>query len=373
LCLDEITEIVPSREEESFDLQVIKNNNFILNNGIVTHNSGKTTLQITLLKKFLERNRVVLFRDDGGLEFPYLSAYYDTRIFIPNEKSIELDLIGFKADIVRFNDPREIISQVYDYSYPLNVIVYDVFCDTARQRAIFYSKLFMGLIGSLQRKRKSQKRKMVFGIDELNDLIPPRGKGSVEASITRADIEMNIRKIRKHKVQIIASSHRFNQIGVDTRSQMEQIYFKKSYGYDVWDFLSKNLITSNSKTFWGMVKRMLTLPRNQFVLFDENRHFDLYTFPDIPRDPNIDIEAIGSIPIESKDKNAIYRQRYLAWMELVQSSKMFLKEKEEMIPITIKWAAEHDKVTASNIYSLKQKHLKEPEKYQHQIEKLANS
>jgi hypothetical protein len=266
--------------------------------------SGKTTLQMTVIKKFLDNGTVVLHRDDGGLEFIYLAAYVKTRIFIPDDPNVTLELIGFDADIVKFKSPEEIVDAVWQYDYPYNVIVYDVFCLSSAQKAKFYSQLFFYLIFMLQQKRKSEKRHVVFSIDELNDLIPPRGKGSPEFAITRADVELNIRKIRKHKVKLIATSHRFNQIGLDTRSQFEIKLIKKCYGYDIWSFLSQNLISSNNKTFWRMMKRVLTMPRNEFIMFDENNFFDRKTYPDIPRDPALDIEALGSLPMPNKESKS---------------------------------------------------------------------
>jgi uncharacterized membrane protein len=102
---------------------------------------------------------------------------------------------------------------------------------------------------------------------------------------------------------MIGSAHRFNQIGLDTRSQFEQVYIKKCYGYDAFDFFSKNLAASNKATFWKVLKHVLKMPRNEFLLFDENQQYDFYKFPDIPRpDPNqVDIEALGSLQVEEKD------------------------------------------------------------------------
>lgn len=252
---------------------------------------------------------------------------------MPNDPNISLEFIGFDADIVKFDDPGEIIEKVWQYDYLYNVIVYDVYSLYAVQKAKFYSKLFMTLIFKLQQMRNAYKQRVVFGIDELNDIIPPRGKGSPEFNVTRSDVEQNIRKLGKHKVQVVASSHRFNQIGLDTRSQFDQIYIKKSYGYDAWDFLSKNLVTSNNKTFWRMMKLITTLPKNEFLLFDENRNFDRYVFPDIPRTlPNgtsVDIEALGSLPLQTKEQKAqdVSLGRLVKLIDnLVSSKRMELEE-----------------------------------------------
>jgi hypothetical protein len=179
----------------------------------------------------------------------------------------------------------------------------------------------MRMLFHVQQKRKSEKKPLIFSIDELNDLIPPKGKGNPEMALTRSDVEQNIRKLGKHKVRMIGSAHRFNQIGLDTRSQFEQVYVKKCYGYDAWDFFTKNLATSNKTTFWKVLKHVLKMPRNEFLLFDENQQYDFYKFPDIPRpDPNqVDIEALGSLTVEPKDdKNTnVFRKRFLKATEIL--------------------------------------------------------
>lgn len=269
--------------------------------------AGKSTLLFTLEKEFLDRTEAcILHRDDGGLEFLNIARYVKTRVFIPDSADISLNFIGLKPEavkVVRFNDPGEIIEQVWNYDYRYNVIVFDVFCQSYAQLAEFYSSFFQRLIFFLQQKRKSEKRLVVLSLDEMNDIIAPKGKATPEMAMTSRDIERNIRKIRKHKVKLIGDTHRFNQIGLDTRSQFQKVFIKKSYGYDLWEFLNKNLATNNHKTLWKVIKKGTRLKPNQYILFDENQCFDLYEFPDIPRPDSseIDIEALGSLELPQKE------------------------------------------------------------------------
>lgn len=287
-------------------------------NGIT--GAGKTTLLSTIEHNFLKKtDATVLHRDDGGLEFLNIARYFDTRVFIPDCPDISLEPIGFKCDIHRFKEPEEIINAVWEYNYRYNVIVFDVFCPTYKQLAKFYSSFFQKLIFELQQKRKADKKRVVLAMDELNDIIAPRGKATPEMATTSKDVERNLKKVRKHEVQMIGDTHRFNQIGLDTRSQFQQVYIKKSYGYDLYDFLSKGLITSNKATFWKVIKKATRMPPNQFILFDRNQNFDLYEYKDIPR-PNpkeVDIEALGSLPVEVKETKGdkVFRQRFVKAME----------------------------------------------------------
>ncbi len=329
--------------------------------------AGKTTLLLSLLKLFLEKGVTVLHRDDGGLEFIYLACQFKTRVFIPDDPEVSITFTGLNVEVVKFRHPQEIIDAVWKYDYPYNVIVYDVFSLSSAQQAKFYSTLFKYLIFKLQQMKKQYKRKVVFSIDEMNDIDPPRGKGSVEFAGVRADLDKNLKKIRKHKVQLIASSHRFNQISLDTRSQFEMKFIKKCYGYDIWDFLSKNLVSSNNKTFWKMLRKILMLPRNQFVLFDENNKFDFHFMKDIPRhydnkgypmteeeafehperESPLDVEALGSLPEKTKEENgkSAYEKHFFNLMELAEQKG-----------ISVEKIAKATKTTSQNLYRLRKKH-----------------
>jgi len=289
-----------------------------LTNGLT--GAGKTTLMLSILREYIDRGAYVLYRDDGKKEFRYLAYHFphDTRIWIPNDKNCELTLFGIphEVEIAKFDTAQDIINQVYKFDKQLNVIVYDPYSRPGpegwKMKSDFYSMLFESLLLKVQGLRDSDKKHLIFNIDELNDLIPPMGKGTTGSSV-RAAIEVDIRKLRGHNVQLFGSTHRFNQISIDTRSQMKNIFLKQSYGWDTYSFLSHNLISSSPKTFWGLLKKVSQMPANTYLLFDKNRNFDLCTFPDIPRPPGLDCECIGTLP-EVEDKKTKIQNRRLAFM-----------------------------------------------------------
>ena len=99
----------------------------------------------------------------------------------------------------------------------------------------------------------------------------------------RSMVEYNIRKLRKHRVTLIASTHRFNQIGINVRSQFSYIMIKQSYGKDIYDFISHNLITAANDSFWATLKTITTMDPEYVYVFDYKNSYDKLRVPDIPR------------------------------------------------------------------------------------------
>lgn len=282
--------------------------------------AGKTTLLATMLKKFLDRENTVLLRDDGGLEFRYLAAVYpaDTRVFIPEGCDIEFK--GFNAHKYKFEDAEDLLKTLGEDPYPFNVMTYDVFCLDPGLAGAFYGDLFTTLIYKCMRRDLKFRNRLVFAIMELNDIIQPRGFNiTKEHAKVRPIIEYNIRKLRKFNVKLLAEVHRFNMIGINVRSQFDYTFIKKSYGFDVWDYLSKSLVTSNNKTFWAVLKKITTLPPWNFVMFDHDNHFDFYRFGDIPR-PKVTCQAKGIVKHVTEEE--LTRQQEYCRVALVYKHHM---------------------------------------------------
>lgn len=272
--------------------------------------SGKTTLLLSLLDALLERGHTVLARDDGGLESLNLLYKYPMRIWIPEGCKLELDT-AYKHEVTTFdwNNPMEILDRVYEY--PFNLVVFDAFCIDPGLSAKFYADLFRYLIFKCMQTPVNKKKKLIFSIDELNDLIQPKGyELSAQHSSVRSLIEYNIRKLRKHKVTLIASTHRFTQLGISVRSQFSYIFMKQSYGWDAWDFISKSLATQNNKVFWATLKDISSFGREYFYLFDYKNNFDKYTFTDIHRE-DIEYQMSGVVEEEKSvnENTSDFRRR----------------------------------------------------------------
>jgi len=263
--------------------------------------SGKTTLLLTLLKMLHEKGHIILMRDDGGLEFLYLLPEIPMTIFLPKDCNLIIEG-DYRYTIKHFEKSMDIINQIYKTRYNFNVIVYDVFCIDPSLSAQFYADLFNALIFKCMQTPRALKEKLVFSIDELNDLIQPKGQEITEGhQKVRSLIESNIRKLRKHLVTLIATTHRFNQIGINVRSQFSYVFLKQSYGWDIYEYLNKSLVTASNKVFWSILRDVVTMPQQYFYVFDYKNNFDKFSFEDIKR-PKIEYDVKGIIEPPKTDK-----------------------------------------------------------------------
>jgi len=259
--------------------------------------SGKTTLLLSMIKKYLDNNALILFRDDGGGEFRHLAYYYEggVRVFIPRDCTINSN-IKFNIQEFDWKNPSEIINAVYRQDFPFNVIVFDPFVDPFKPQmmGVFYRDLFAHLLFTLQKKKSSEKIPLIFCIDEINDIAAPKFKGYEMSLDSKSLISIVLRKCAKHNVKVIATTHRMNQISLDVRTQMEAKIMKRSSGYDTWLFINDESVTFNKWAFIKLWKHIVTMPPQNFVYFDRTGFFDYCVFDDIPR-VNGEYECIGVI------------------------------------------------------------------------------
>lgn len=289
--------------------------------------SGKSTLLLTLLRNFVERGFTVLARDDGGLEATYLLPFTPITYWVPEgcrlkiRNQDEARLNEYEVREYDWRNPGEILDHVFES--PFNLVVFDAFCIDPGMSAVFWAELFKTLIFKCMQTPRSEKEKLIFSVDELNDLIQPKGyELTRKHSNVRALIEYNIRKLRKHNVTLIATSHRFTQLGISVRSQFSYIAVKKSFGWDAWDFLSKSLATQNNKVFWAILKDVTTMGPEYFYLFDYKNNFDKYVFRDIYR-PKVDTVLEGVVMEEGVEEGAnIWKARCLRILRYLYRKKM---------------------------------------------------
>lgn len=194
--------------------------------------------------------------------------------------------------------PREILGQVFDSSQRFHVVVHEPFCYDPGPEALFASRLFQELIFMCKKTSRRRKRQLLVSIDELNDLVQPRRKSLTRSHAgVRELLSFNVRKLRKHRVTLMATTHRFNQIGIDVRSQFSYVFIKQSYGSDVYDFVSKNLVTASNETFWRILRELTTMGPELTYLFDYKNNYDRLWLPDIPR-PDIHYRVSGEIRLK---------------------------------------------------------------------------
>ena len=264
--------------------------------------AGKTTLLMHLLWNLYARGHRILLRDDGGLDFLYLAEHIPMTVWVPEGCSFELaEPHLYDIEVSEFSEPTEILTAAYGSPYRFNAILYDCYCSDPSPAAKFYSEMFRELIYKAMQTERSKKDPLVFSFDELNDLVQPRGMELTKGHTNiRGMVEYNIRKLRKHRVTLIASTHRFNQIGINVRSQFSYIMIKQSYGKDVYDFISHNLITAANEGFWSTLRTLTTMGPEYAYVFDYKNSYDKIRVPDIPR-PEVRYTLNGLIKDKDQD------------------------------------------------------------------------
>jgi len=254
--------------------------------------AGKTTTLMALLWRLHSRGHRILMRDDGGLDFLYLSEHIPMKVWVPEGCRFTCPTV---SEVAEFTEPTEVLDGAYRDETRFHVILYDCYCSTPEPAARFYHSLFQELIYRCMKTPRGDKEPLVFSFDELNDLIQPKGLALTKShSDIRGMVEYNIRKLRKHRVTLIASTHRFNQIGINVRSQFSYIIIKQSYGYDVYDFISKNLVTVASDTFWSIMRDITTMSPEYAYVFDYKNSYDKVIIPNLPleQQPSYKIEGV---------------------------------------------------------------------------------
>jgi len=231
-------------------------------------------------------------RDDGGLDFLYLCREIPMKVWVPKGCSFECDEV---EEIQFFNEPEEVLEGAYSDPLRFHAVLYDCYCTGPQPAARFYSDLLKQLIYRCMQTERGAKDPLVFSFDELNDLVQPKGyELSKQHGGLRPMLEYNVRKLRKHRVTLLATTHRFNQVSLNVRSQFSYIMLKQSYGKDVYDFVSANMVTVQGRAFWAMITALTTMSPDLVYVFDYKNSYDRVKIPDIPR-PKIQYHLSGEI------------------------------------------------------------------------------
>jgi hypothetical protein len=259
--------------------------------------AGKTTLQIYLTWVLHNAGHRIIHRDDGNREFLYLAPYIPMIVWHPKDTWFELKSPDRypNLEIRTFTSPGEILDAAYKTPQRYHAIMYDCYCLESGIQARFYSEFFRDLIYKCMQgdwddwdddevEGDEQRAPLVASFDEINDLIPPKSKSPSKSHVdVLRQITVNIRKLRKYRVTLMASTHRFNQLDLDVRSQFSYYFIKKSYGQDIYQFMNTNLWTVNAQGYGAAMRFVTSMPQDQVLVFDGDGSYDKMRWPDIPR------------------------------------------------------------------------------------------
>jgi len=270
--------------------------------------SGKTTLHLQLLFYYWYKGHTILHRDDEGLEFQYLLAYgVPMNIFIPKECNLRIKEGDYDYRIHHFDhqNPSEIFETMKTSRRRFNVVVFDIFVKDSTQAIWLEPQFYFKLLGDFSKyaSRRMDRTRIILSIDELDDIIPPRGWGSSEAHEKLIPVfEKMLRKLRKKQVTIIASTHRPTQLSKSARKTFQYKIVKFSDSEDARAFLDPLLIMTHTSLRKRIINDVQKMPQNTFYIFDRRGFYNKHTFPDLPSRPQI-IESIeGEVIALNREK-----------------------------------------------------------------------
>jgi hypothetical protein len=225
-----IVSIGEGSEEETADLTVPETNNFFLENGILTHNSGKTSFLLKITAKFFQLGEYVIIRDIGEF-FEFFNLIDELR----------LSAIGFVPEgcHVRFNHPsyeeREFDITDLDSLFgqferdKLNMIMVEGFTDSMRDTVAFWRSFFSRILPWKRRPGNGAKR-FCLVLDEFGDVAPGQGRYFIpDQAKTTQLIAVNYRKFRRHHIRMVAAVHYFRDITPPLRERFDCYVVKKNY------------------------------------------------------------------------------------------------------------------------------------------------
>jgi len=270
--------------------------------------SGKTVLLQNLDVDHVLHGYKVIHRDDGGLEFLKVADKVDITVWKPKDCKFECNAVYIEN--YDWKNPSKLVKDLLKTSDPYNVVLFDVYCNDKSLYAMFWSDFLNAFITHLMKLHVSKKEHLVLSIDELNDILTSKQHEITKAHASlKAMIDFNLRKLRKHRVKLIATAHRPNQLTRDIRAQFDYIFVKRSYGYDMYDLLNRELVDIDAKTFWGILKKIKTLPVNQALVFDYDGKFDLMEVPKL-KDKIPYFEVEGEIKAETEESPTFMARRF---------------------------------------------------------------
>lgn len=270
--------------------------------------SGKTHLNLTLVTEFLSLGWKAIYRDDGGLEFvhllPQLEGDGQMLVFYPRDMILKFsggdfgDRLRLKTfDYDRDKDILEMFRILHRAPRgTVLVIVFDVYVTDPEVSADFWSRFLQLLVHHAMQLPYSQKQDWLLAIDQANEIVQSHGHEVTDMhKKVRAWLEYNIKNLRKHKISILATTHRYKELSIGFRSQVSYNFVKRCAGHDIYDFMSKILFKASNKLFWFLLQLVTTLPPGEILFIDEEGVYDILPFEEYPFDRGIEVQAKGRI------------------------------------------------------------------------------
>lgn len=266
---------------------------------------GKTHLQLTLVRELLGLGFKCIWRDDGGLEFAQLLPHVPGEMHVFHPEDTRLRISGDWGDRLRIHTfdhrSRGSLLEIFKtlYNAPpgsVAVVVFDVYVLDPELSARFWADFFILMLHFVMQKPYDKKQPWVLAIDQINEIVQSQGHETTEQHRkVRSLLEHNIRNVRKHRITILATTHRFPELPPSLRSQFSYHFIKRSEGADIYDFANRKLLKASAKLFWWILREITTMGPDQVFILDEDGNYDRARFDPFPWDPSIRVQAQGVV------------------------------------------------------------------------------
>ena len=307
--------------------------------------AGKTVLLHWLHKLAVDKGFKVIHRDDGGLGWLKLTkgpgaVRGQIIAWAPEHNGdaceIEIHAPNVKVQHFPITDPGWLVEQILDSEdgYHAVLAFEGLNADSKPYEVIFWDGFLSHFLNVLATMHPGEKGDVILSFDELNDLIQPKGfeLGDVYRRL-RAKLELHIRKVRKHHVKLMFTSHRVKDIPPGIRNNVDFLIIKKlRYMYDAYVSLNYMLVTLK-QLFWRILARIKAMGPDEFFMIDPAGNWDFYTVPNLAEDhelPYYRIKHQINMAEELNPKPFRGREKWAEVRKWVKATLLALKNRIEL-------------------------------------------
>jgi len=248
--------------------------------------SGKTSTLLLLVKLFTDNGETIIWRDDSSMEALSLVNVYKMKIFVPQGCKIYFEHPNVTYIEYDINNLNTIWNKIEKGC--IHVIEFDLFTMDMTYFIEFWSRFFFELY---KWKNTRPSLPLAFFTDELNDLCPSVRRGYIPRQLTlSSNIFFSMKKFRKSKLRLVASTHGFGDIHKPVREAFNFYILKKMSEGEVPDIL------------WRFTKLVQKLQQNQMLIIDEEHSFNRMTVREFVKPRKFTVKFTGNLKPTSVKK-----------------------------------------------------------------------
>ena len=241
--------------------------------------SGKTSTLLLLAKLFYDNNETIIWRDDSSLEFLSLADEVAIKVFVP--RNCKLNYTNPNVEFFEY-DPKNIFSILNNLDQQkINAVLFDLFCFDIGKFIKFWKDFFYALY---KWKRTKMGTAVTFFTDELNDLAAGARRGYIPKQLSLAsNIFFSLKKYRKEKIRLVASTHGFNDLHKPVRDSFNFYIIRK---------MRREAVPDRFANYTHLIEK---LNIDEGIVVDEEGAFNRMNFALYVKPRNINVTFEGDI------------------------------------------------------------------------------